>query len=214
MTYPDPGAQSGTDPNVSGVGSEGDASGTSGEGTSDPAAQSGEPTAPTGRVYTEAEVEAIRKRMQAADQNRSRAEAELAQLKGKDLPEAERLKAETAKLQEELEKANTRLRNSLISNAFLRDNTHEWHDPETALSLLDLSAVDIDMEGETVSGLNHAITALAKAKPFLLKPKPDAGSSAPAGPGGTVPANNGGSGSGKPNAAKLAGRFTAMRGRS
>lgn len=216
MTQPDPSAQSGVDPSTqSGAGEEG-GEGLAGDGTAGDGTQSGAgDQQPTGRVYTEADVEAIRQRMRAADQRAAQREAELNQLKNKDLPEAERMKAELATAQEALQKSTEKLQSTMISNAFLRDNTHEWHDAETAMSLLDMSRVDIDLETGEVTGLKNAIDALAKSKPYLVKPKADegAGASVAKGPNGTVPANNGSSGTGNPSKEKLAGRFSALRSR-
>ena len=52
--------------------------------------------------------------------------------------------------------------------AFLQDNEHTWHDPKTALRLIDMDGVEIDEDGE-VTGLDKAIEKLAKSSPFLLK---------------------------------------------
>lgn len=60
-----------------------------------------------------------------------------------------------------------------IENALLRDDKHEWQDPETALRLADLSEVEFDEKTNRAVGLNSALDKLAKEKPYLLKPKDD-----------------------------------------
>lgn len=59
-----------------------------------------------------------------------------------------------------------------LQNAFLKDNTYEWFNPDNAIQLADLSKVEIDKDGK-VSGLKEALEALVKANPHLVKPKED-----------------------------------------
>lgn len=214
MTQPDPNA-SGVDPSAQSGTGEPDGSNTGTGTTPDPSAQSGAVNPDTGRVYTAQEYEALRARMQAADQNRAKFEQELRQLKDKDLPELEKLKRDHAEAVARAEAAEQKARDRAIHNSFLQDNTHEWHSPQRALQLLDMSKVDYDEESGEVRGLKDAINALAKSDPWLLKPKADenSGDSTPQLPG-TNAANNGGTGSGKPSKDKLQSRFTAMRGRA
>jgi hypothetical protein len=64
-----------------------------------------------------------------------------------------------------LEELNRKLR---LQVAFLSDNSYEWHDPDDALRLADLSEVEID-EDNLVIGLDEALKDLAKRKPHLIK---------------------------------------------
>lgn len=220
MTQPSgDGAQSGTEPGTqSGAGENAGAN----DGTANATgAQSGTEAAPAGRTYSEAEVAAIQNRMRAADQRAAALEAERNQLRDKDLPALEKATRDLAEAAAAREKAETELKNSRIHNAFLRDNTHEWHNPDRALTMLDLSKVDIDDQGN-VTGLKAAIEALAKSDAYLLKPKPDNGGDGGTGTGngsspqlqGTVPGTNGTAGGGKANKADLQRRFPAMRSRT
>ena len=59
-----------------------------------------------------------------------------------------------------------------IQVAFLGEAGYSWHNPKTALRLLDLDGVEIDDEGE-VTGLTEAVKKLADENPFLLKGKGD-----------------------------------------
>lgn len=214
MTQPIDGTQSGTDPNAGGTGSnEGIEDGTT--GTNPDGSQSGAQQQQTqGRVYTADEYEQLRRRMQAADSNRSKAEQELQQLRDKDMPQLEKLTRDLQTATARAEAAEKRRDEVMLHNAFLQDNTYAWHNATRALGMLDMSKVDIDPESGAVTGLKDAIAALAKSDPYLIKPEADDGEGREKTPVGTVPANNGGTGSGKPNQKQLGARFTAMRGRA
>ena len=76
----------------------------------------------------------------------------------------------------ELEADNTTLQTTLrslaIENAFLSVNDVEWHNPSRALSLADLSDVEVDKNGKAdAKAVKAAIEKLAKAEPYLVKPK-------------------------------------------
>jgi hypothetical protein len=213
MTAPDPNAQGGdgTDPQSGQAGGEGGATGTGAQG-----GDSGQGSGTTGtgtETVSKAEFDALRARMQAADQRSSKAEGDLKQLRDKDLPEMERVKKaleEAAKERDTLQATNRELQ---ISNAFLTDNTYKWRNPATALKLLDRSKLDFDSEGN-VTGMKNALEALAKSDDYLLEPKPAAGDGEgqQSGPPGTAAGNGapGNTGSGKK---QLEGRFSALRGR-
>lgn len=204
MTQPIPeGAQSGTEDVTQ---SGGPASGEGAESGTEPIT---EPTQTTGRTYTEAEVEAIRNRMRAADQNRSKAEAELSKIRDKDLPEAEKLKRDFEAATVRLSEAEKQLRETRIENAFHRNSKHDWHNSEAAIKLLDYSKVDIDDAG-VVHGLDDAIEALAKGNPYLIKPKVEAKDpTEETKVGGTIPGNNGGS-KASATTSQLIGRLPAL----
>lgn len=98
-------------------------------------------------------------------------------------------KAEQAKLTDqekidlrikELEESNSAkdktLQKLVQKNAFISANDVAWHDPETALSLIDLSSFEIVVDENTgipsikdQKGFAEAIAKLAKDKPFLVK---------------------------------------------
>lgn len=211
MTQPqDSGAQSGaTNPAQGGTGSpegvsSGDtdtkadgaqsgAEGTSGAGTESPSTE---------------ELDRLREQRRLADQRASKAEADLKQLRDKDIPEMQRMTRDLAEAQKTIEELKTDLQKERVNNAFLSHNKHAWHNPKRALASLDLSGVEIDDKGQ-VNGLEAAVDRLAKDEPYMLKPKDDGKSGAT----GTPPANNGAAGSA--GAGKVTketvNRFPAMR---
>lgn len=82
--------------------------------------------------------------------------------------------------QKELQTKNENLTKSVeklvLKNAFLSSNDYEWHKPETALSLADLSEVEIVEENgafkvKDPKKLAAALKALAESDPYLLKAK-------------------------------------------
>lgn len=211
MTQPGPGAQSGT-PEGGQSADPGTGQGTPATDHIDPTGQSADPAQGQGQqtdpaaTVTRAEFDALMARMRAADQNKAKAEAELKQLKDKDIPALEKAQRDLTEAAAAREKAEQDLRESRIQNAFLSDNKYEWHDPKTALKLADLSNVAVADDG-TVSNLAPALEALAKAQPFLLKPKTEEqpkGSTGAPGSGGRQPDP-------KADANAMASRFPALR---
>lgn len=164
----------------------------------------------------EAQLEKRSKSVKMARADRERLEKELKQLRDKDLPEIEKLKTELAESNKALEDSKATLRQQRIDLAFLRDNTHTWRNPATALKLADLSKVDVDDDGE-VSGLKAALDALAKSDPYLLadtksdkdddkSDKDDDGK-----PKGSTGSPNNRNRSGGTDKKKLVSRFPSMR---
>lgn len=172
MTAPVDGAQSGATDAQSGSGTDQDVkdgtTAVNGNTSGDAGAQSGTSTetAPAAR-YTEAEMEAIRNRMRAADQKSGQLEAQLRQLQDKDLPELEKLKRDFDAATKEREALKVAVNQTRLENAFLKDNKYKWKNSSAALKLADLSKVEINEDG-TVMGLTQALDALAKSDPYLL----------------------------------------------
>lgn len=108
------------------------------------------------------------KRRKEAETRAEKAERELAELKAKDTPEQERIVKENETLKSENETLQQTIRDRTLENAFLKDNTYSWHNPGRALSLADLSNVEIDDDGK-VHGLKAALDALAKSDSYLIK---------------------------------------------
>lgn len=190
-----------------GTGTAADAGGQSATGTTATTTpESGQSTVPR------AEFDQLRAQLAAADQKRVAAEQAHAQLRDKDMPALEKLQRDLTESQAAvtaMKAANEALR---VQNAFLTSNEHEWHSPEAALRLLDLSKVTVDADGN-VQGMRDALQALATAHPYLLKPKPaadDAGSTVPP----TVSPANGGiapQAGTKPDNRDLVRRFPALQ---
>jgi len=173
-----------------------------GEGT-----QSGTATQPTEADTLRAELERQRTRTQAADKRAAENEAKLRQLLDKDLPEVEKLKRDHDAVIHERDQLKTTNQQLAMQVAFLGDNTVSWHDPQTALKLVDSSQVTIDDDGK-VHGMKEALTALSKSHPYLVKTDtPPAVTKPPA----TSPANNGGNGTSSPKPGGMASRLPVMR---
>jgi hypothetical protein len=201
------GAQSGADGTQSGAGETTNTDSKPDSSTQD-GAQSGTSTQ-TDNADLErraAEAESLRERMKAADQRAAKFEQELKSLRDKDLPEAEKLKRDFEATQKQVqlfqEKANT----LSIENAFLKDNTYAWHNPDAARKLVDLSQVQLNDDG-SVSGMKDALKALATAHPYLIKQEAKEEKKPP----GTSPGNNGQSGTSQPSKQAIASRFPVMR---
>jgi len=74
---------------------------------------------------------------------------------------------EVKTLKQQLAERDVKIVAQTLRNEFLSSKEHAWQDPKDAFKLLDLSEVEIDEEGD-IEGLDEAIKALAKAKPYLL----------------------------------------------
>lgn len=108
-------------------------------------------------------------------------EAELQELRDfKKKQEQEKLSAEelAAEQLKELETKNSNLSSGTqmltLENEFLKSNKHVWHDPSVALTLADLTEVEVvEKDGKfslkDPKSLEKALDALAESKPFLLK---------------------------------------------
>jgi hypothetical protein len=115
------------------------------------------------------------------------------------------------------------LQKLVINNAFLAANEVTWHDPETALSLLDTSSFEIveDKNGiPTVKDKKAFATAmlkLAEDKPYLVKTPSDSGDGEKPGPkawqGKTGDAPKPKASEAAAERARLEKKFPALRGR-
>jgi hypothetical protein len=165
----------------------------------------------------QAELDAALRRMQAADQNNAKSQAELKKLQDAQLSEQEKMKRDLAEAQQKLAEREAAIQQERIKNAFVTDNTYDWHNPTAALKLADLSGVEIKDDG-SVTGLKDALKAIADANPWMIKPKtgstPPPGDAAAAGSGGAT--GVGGRGNGSASGADKAGiekRFPQLKGR-
>lgn len=108
------------------------------------------------------------RRRKEAEKRAEELERELAELKGKDTPEQEKLQAKVDELTTSVNSLTESLTNSRLEVAFLKDNSYSWHNPGRALALADLSEVEIDDDGK-VHGLKAALDKLAKSDPYLIQ---------------------------------------------
>lgn len=205
---PESGAQGGAPAGEGGATGTGAQSGATGDGS---ASGSSASTTQTAETVSKADFDKLVNQLRAADQNRSRVEQELKQLRDKDLPEADKLKRDFEEVSTRATKLEADLQKVRVENAFLKANKYKWQDPEVALAVADMSAVTIDDKGN-VTGLEAALDRLAKAKPWMLVQgeageSEEKGSKPPAG----APAMNGAGGSTGPDKTKLVGRLPAMR---
>lgn len=207
MSHPEgEGAQSGAEGTQSGAGTATGSTGTDPNAGADGAQSGAEGTQTQTEVERlAAQLEAQRARTQAADKRAAEHEAALKQLRDKDLPEQQKLTRDLQAAQKTVEDLTATNGKISIENAFLRDNTHSWHNPEAALKLVDMSQVEIQADG-SVTGMKDALKALAAAHPYLVKTE----TTEPAKPGSTAPGNNGGSTTTAPDLKRLAARFPTM----
>jgi len=111
--------------------------------------------------------------------------------------ELENAKSDIEARDKQIETLNVTIRRLAVENAFVALPDVTWHNPATALKLVDLSDVEFDAETgkpKDMKQLVKAAKALAADNPYLVRPKTDASDDAPTGkPTGKPPAN------GKPN---------------
>lgn len=103
-----------------------------------------------------------------AEEERDRLAAENKELKGKDLPELDKVKADLEEAKSDATSLSAQLKQALLEKAFLEDNTYTWHNPSRALQIADLTRVEFDKDGK-VTGLAQALESLAKTDPYLIK---------------------------------------------
>lgn len=91
------------------------------------------------------------------------------------LSDEEKTNKRLKELEESDSKKSAALQKLVVKNAFLSSNDVVWHDPATALSLLDTSGFEIVSDEDGVPSVKDekafaaAIAKLAKDKPFLVK---------------------------------------------
>lgn len=112
------------------------------------------------------------KRRRAAEARADELNKRVLELEAKDTPEAQRVVKELEAVKSENSVLKDQLKQARLDNAFLADNSYEWHNPTRALRLADLADVEIDQDG-SVTGLKEALDALAKSDPYLLKTNKD-----------------------------------------
>jgi len=109
-----------------------------------------------------------RKETRKAEDAKKAAETKIKEYEDKDKSELDKAKSDLEvanKRAEELAKANEQ---AALERSFLRNDKYKWHNPETALKLVDMSDVTVGDDGK-VEGMKEAVDALAKEHPYLLK---------------------------------------------
>src|SRR6187397_2263414 len=113
------------------------------------------------------------RKKQAAEKKAQELEKELNALKTKDLPDAERAKAEHEVVVTERDNYRTKFQRLARTNAFLLASETAkvtWANSSAALKVGDLEDLEIEEDG-TVPGMVEAVKQLAKDHPYLLAPK-------------------------------------------
>lgn len=155
------------DPQEEGAGDEGEEDGEEDEDDSDE-----EKSKPKRRKPKETDAQFRRRLNKEAQIQRERAEAAEAKIReaeDKDKTELEIAKRDLAELQVKYAKLPEQMDNLRIENAFLKLKGYNWHDPDDAIDKIRKDVAI--MEDGTVDGLEDAVKALAKSKPYLLKKK-------------------------------------------
>jgi hypothetical protein len=167
-------------------------------------------------TVSRAEYEQRMAQLAAADRKREEAEQKLKALQDAALSEEEKRKRDLEAATQQLREKDDTIKELRLDKAFLTDNTHDWHNPQAALQLADRTGITVGDDGK-VTGLKEALEAVAKAHPYLLKPKAEGttetGQSA-ASTGVTGVAGQGSaSGQGNAGRAVLERKFPALKGR-
>ncbi len=210
MSQPIDGAQSGATGGQGAPANDGSVTTT----TTDATGQSAQNQAAADAV-SRAEYDQRMAQLAAADRKREEAEQKLKTLQDAALSEEEKRKRDLEAATQKLAEKDETIKGLQIDLAFLKDNTHDWHNPQAALALADKSKLQISEDGKTVTGLKEALTAVATAHPYLLKPKADGtGTETTATPTGvTGVAGQGSAGNSGNGRSALEKKFPALRGR-
>ena len=130
---------------------------------------------------TAAELRILRKQLKDAQQRLSAADQAAADKAKAEMTELERYKTEAEQYRKQAEETNARFLETQKHNAFRLAATQAGAvDVNAALKLADLSTLDLD--GDTVVGVDAAIKALKKSSPYLF-----GSTAAPASSGGGNP---------------------------
>lgn len=212
MSQPVEGAQSGA------AGGQGAPANDGSTGTTDASAQGQSAQQQAADAVSRAEYDQRMVQLAAADRKREEAEQKLKALQDAALSEEEKRKRDLEEATEKLKAKEDTIKELRLDKAFLTDNTHDWHNPQAALQLANRSGITVADDGK-VTGLKEALEAVAKAHPYLLKPKAEgetggAGTGTPAA-GVTGVAGQGASGGGaNAGRAGLEKRFPQLKGRA
>jgi hypothetical protein len=180
--------------------------------TTDAQGQSAQQQA-TADAVSRAEYDQRMAQLAAADRKRQEAEDKLKALQDAALSEEEKRKRDLEAATEQVKAKDDEIKQLKLERAFLKDNTHDWHNPDAALKLVDLSGVAVGDDGKT-TGLKEALEALSKAHPYLIKPKAEGTGEAATATGVTgVSGQGASSGQGNAGKAALERRFPAIKGR-
>jgi|SRR5690349_5531444 len=166
-------------------------SGTGSKKADDDDGDSGSDDADSDKV-SKADLEALQKRMKAADRRAEAAEKALKEKTDAEKGELQKAQDDLKEVQAGLEDAQKVINSLRLENAFLTANKHTWHEPDTALNLAQSAGYLDDVMDEDGKvdkpALTKALDRLAKDKKYLVKTekkdkddKDDAPSGSPSG---------------------------------
>lgn len=115
-------------------------------------------------------------RMQAADRRATAAETKVKEAERAKMDDLQRAQDELKEATDKLQELEGDLKTERLHNAFLASNTITWHDPEMAMTHVNLEGVLKDDGTVDSAQLKKQIQALAKEKPFLVKSEDGGGS--------------------------------------
>ena len=115
-----------------------------------------------------AEYDKVLERMKLADKRATTAEKKAKSYEDKEKSDQQKLEEAIAEKDTKLSELSTANQKLLLDNAFLTDNTFNWHNPKTAMKLLDRDSVTVTDDG-TVEGMAEALKKLADENSYLLK---------------------------------------------
>lgn len=129
-----------------------------------------DPKPEAGKSFTQAEMDALKARMQAADRRATAAELKAKSFEDKDKTELQRATDRSTELETELTALKESVKSLRLGNAFLSANTYTWHDPDLALAQVDKDLLELDDDGTpSKESLKKALKALADKRPYLVK---------------------------------------------
>lgn len=149
-----------------------------------------EESTPTGQEpeRLEIDVEAMRKELAEARREAAKYRTSLRKFEqdqqakaAENMTAEDRHQAQLADLQRQLAAAEQTARDRLVRSAVIAAAAKAgFNDPDDAFHLVDSTAFEIADDG-TVSGIDAAIQAIAKSKPYLVRAKTASSAAAPAG---------------------------------
>lgn len=161
--------------NDSGSGDTGDSgdSGDKGKEGTDTGSEGGDDAKGKDAVISKEEYDKVQARMQAADKRAADLEKKVKEFEDKDKSELEKAQSDLKTAQDTLAEKDKVILDLRFENAFALKTKYSWHDPEVVLGILrKRDDVEIKEDG-TIEGLDKALDAIAKDKPFLVKKEDD-----------------------------------------
>lgn len=214
------GADGDGDEGSSGTGDDGDAgdgndqgnaaAGSDGTGDSSESGKAGG----SEETVSKAEFEALKRRMQAADQRASNAETKVKDFEDKDKSDLEKANNRVEELEKRDRERDADFKALQMRDAFRDASDAEelsWHNSGLAMKELKQDLITVEDDG-TVKGMVNAIKALAKDHPYLVKPKDDDDNNEGQASGGSFGGKQGGK-KVVDDKNKMSAKYPALRGR-